>query len=701
MSGGMASYLVLVPEVSCVVFEFFVRHAQLHGLDLEELVEGCGAPLAELRNPRRFVSWETWAVLSERLEERIGPEAIVEAGRSIPLDDYSRPMQDLAGVLWTPPQLFDGVFRWLGPFFFRAHRWEILDRGPNHVRLRITVPAPASPAWFRMAEGSFEALPTLLGADPGIVATTVEGRTATFDVQCPPKTTFAQRARLLVEAPFRLGRVLDQLAQMQERLRQAYGVLATRDRERRRILDALPSPVLVHGEGEDLFVNLAFRRTFGTRGLGELLPGEIADVLAEREGSLEVHLADTEEGPRWFAIAPPVELRFRERPARLLTFRDVTAEHTEAERLALQDRLAALGTVAACVGHEINTPLAYVTGLLEVLREDARDRTVTPQQITEGVDLALEGLGQVRDITRDVSVFARTTAEVRRVDLRQVLETALRLARPELVPVAAVELQGMEQEVAVAGDAGRLGQVFLNVVLNAAHAMAEASRPPGGHRLRITVEKEDDAVRVAIGDTGGGVPPALATRIFEPFFTTKRDGGTGLGLPVCRQIVEEHEGAIALRSGDAGATFEVTLPLAGSVAEAPVGGPSSLPRSALRILVIDDEPTLGRVLKRLLREHRVTLEEDAPTALIRLLGGEEYDAILCDVMMPALDGTELHRRLAEARPEQAEKLLFLTGGAIDPAIRAYLEAHPRPALLKPFRREELLEALAEVDPALA
>jgi CheY-like chemotaxis protein len=200
---------------------------------------------------------------------------------------------------------------------------------------------------------------------------------------------------------------------------------------------------------------------------------------------------------------------------------------------------------------------------------------------------------------------------------------------------------------------------------------------------------------VAVSDTGTGIPPEVLPRIFEPFFTTKPVGaGTGLGLSICHSYVRNMGGEIHVRSEPGrGATFEVVLPSA----EARTSGASSalpptagVPTFRARLLIVDDEPLLLAALSRTLApEHEVAAFTHAQQALAQLRAGERYELILCDLMMPEMTGMELYETLAREAPEQAGRMVFLTGGAFTEAARAFLENTRLPWLEKPFDPETL------------
>jgi CheY-like chemotaxis protein len=215
--------------------------------------------------------------------------------------------------------------------------------------------------------------------------------------------------------------------------------------------------------------------------------------------------------------------------------------------------------------------------------------------------------------------------------------------------------------------------------------------------------READGVRVEIHDTGVGIPPELRERIFEPFFTTKPVGvGTGLGLPICRRLVSEMEGTLGVESRPGrGSMFWVRL-RAAREEEARREVKATAPRPGLGVLVLDDEVALGQALQRLLsKRHQVTACHRAQDALAHITSGRRFDAILCDLMMPEMSGFQFHQELERLVPEQARRVIFMTGGAFTEESRAFLSATRYPCLDKPIdfqRLSLLLDALSGSTP---
>jgi PAS domain S-box-containing protein len=386
---------------------------------------------------------------------------------------------------------------------------------------------------------------------------------------------------------------------------------------------------------------------------------------------------------------------------------DVERRQMQAQ-LALADRMASLGTLAAGVAHEINNPLTYVVANVEVARgaleelakRHAEDDALGPplREVGEALGEAAEGTRRVREIVGDLKVLSTVGDESgsEDVDVRAVLQSSANLARRLVTQRARLDLE-LQEVGPVSGNAARLGQVFLNLLVNAAQAIPEGS--PEQHRVKATCRvAEDGRVAVEVADTGVGIPSAQLGKIFDPFYTTKPQGvGTGLGLAICQSIVAAHGGEIRVDSVEGrGSTFGVLLPVSRAVPRADAGDAApTVPRG--RVLVVDDEPFVLRTLERILAPlHDVATASSAAEAMARITEAAGFDAILCDVMMPGMNGMELYRALERSRPELAARVIFVTGGALVDEVRAFLERAGTPVVEKPFAPAQILAAVGRL-----
>jgi CheY-like chemotaxis protein len=296
----------------------------------------------------------------------------------------------------------------------------------------------------------------------------------------------------------------------------------------------------------------------------------------------------------------------------------------------------------------------------------------------------------VRDL-RSLSRGEETLVEL--VDLHPILDFAIGMSRSELRHRARL-MKDYGPVPQVRANAAKLGQVFLNLLINAAQAI-----PPGRMELnevRVSTATEPDGrARIEITDSGTGVSAEVASRLFDPFVTTKRLGeGTGLGLSICKAAITALGGEIGFEAApDRGTIFRVLLPAAVTVEAEPPGQPvpavAPPPRRGL-VAVVDDEPGVCRAIERLLGgEQDVETFKNARELAERIAEGARFDAILCDLMMPDMTGMELHGVLERAAPALANGMIFMTGGTFTPEAQAFLGAVSNPRLEKPFETAAL------------
>lgn len=363
-------------------------------------------------------------------------------------------------------------------------------------------------------------------------------------------------------------------------------------------------------------------------------------------------------------------------------------------QLIFADRMASVGTLAAGVAHEINTPLSFITTNLSLVLECLQARATSADsslrnELEQLVTEAMAGAERIRRTVSALKTFSRSEREQRvLLDVQPLLELSISMTASETRHRARL-VRDYGKTPPIEADDARLGQVFINLLLNAAQAIPEGGGPE--HEIRVVTRTDDQGRAVIeVHDTGPGVPSPLATRIFEPFFTTKPVGvGTGLGLSISHAIVTAMGGSLELcEQRGPGAVFRVVLPAA---APAKVDPPPVVPARSPAptglngtVLVVDDEPTVGTMLVRVLGQHDVTAVTAARQALELLESGRSFDVIITDVMMPEMSGVGLYQELSRRFPLYTKRLVFLSGGAFSPTTKAFLRELENHHIEKPF-----------------
>ncbi|HEY0992652.1 MAG TPA: response regulator [Kofleriaceae bacterium] len=389
----------------------------------------------------------------------------------------------------------------------------------------------------------------------------------------------------------------------------------------------------------------------------------------------------------------------------VLVSRDVSDKKQTEMHLMLSDRMASVGTLAAGVAHEINNPLASVIANLDMALQDIvalAETAKLPPDLSEELKDARVAADRVREIVRDLKIFSRGEEDRHGpVDVEHVLESTLRMAWNELRHRAKL-IKNYAKVPNVDAHESRLGQVFLNLIINAAHAIPAGNYEANEIRISTSIDPGGTRVVVDIADTGTGIPLDVRPRLFTPFFSTKPVGvGTGLGLAISHRIITQFGGTITYDTEvGKGTEFHIALPIAGGAAMPHTTQKIWTRTPAVRrgnVLVIDDEESLAQAIRRFLSvEHNVTAVYRARDALDLLELGTRYDVILCDLMMPQITGMELHTEIVRIDPQQATRIVFLTGGAFTPSARDFLVGATNRRIEKPFDLKEVRRLVNEL-----
>ena len=353
----------------------------------------------------------------------------------------------------------------------------------------------------------------------------------------------------------------------------------------------------------------------------------------------------------------------------------------EKQRDALHqsEKLAALGSLLAGVAHELNNPLSIVVGYSGMLHEMATDEAT--KRRTKELHTAAERCARI--VKTFLSMARSKPIEKRNVSIDSVLDDVLELAayalRSNGITVERERLVTLPEFFA---DPDQLHQVFMNVVINAQQAMSGVE---GERKLNVKTYRGRGHIVIDILDSGPGIEDAARERAFEPFFTTKPQGvGTGIGLSVCLRIVEAHGGSISLDAAPAGGTLcRIKFPMAPEIARREVAAPKDEFQLCGRLLVVDDEATIGDFLVDALGAEGVEVvavpsgREAQDVVLER-----EFDAVLTDLRMPDIDGDRLIAFILDKRPALKGRIVVMTGDALNAQGR--IERTDLPVVSKPI-----------------
>ena len=366
-------------------------------------------------------------------------------------------------------------------------------------------------------------------------------------------------------------------------------------------------------------------------------------------------------------------------------------------QLLQAEKMAALGQTISGVAHELNNPLATILSWAERLAERPLDDTSR-----RGVDVILGESERAARIVRNLLTFARKRHSTRSmIDVNHVVTETLGLRAYEQrranIDVATALAAGLPQ---IFADAHQIQQVLLNLIINAEQAMLSANGR-GSLVIRTWHEIDRESVVLEVTDDGPGIPPEVTSKIFDPFFTTKEVGeGTGLGLTVAYAIVREHGGRIRVESQPhRGASFVVELPVSGTEETPPARAPAVLSMEAVKgatILLVEDERALAAAVCEALTDAGLQVDHasDGEEALARVRH-KSYDAVVCDLKMPRVDGMMVYRAIAAATPALARRVIFVTGDVAGTDAERFLEETGCRWLAKPFRLGDLLRAVRD------
>jgi two-component system NtrC family sensor kinase len=424
---------------------------------------------------------------------------------------------------------------------------------------------------------------------------------------------------------------------------------------------------------------------------------------------LELSLQD---GAKIRARVRTEPLRFFGQKARQLIFSEIAQRASLAGQLHEGGKISALGQVISGIAHELNNPLATIKGYADLLLLASQVDSQTRSALTK---VAFES-NRAAKLVHDLLAFARPeTPQIQPLHINDALESFLErhgndVAAKEIVLATDFALE----DPIVLASRDQIREVLEHLIQNAVDSLEQSD---GDRLIKISTRSLDSKIQILVEDSGGGIPDDVLPRIFEPFFTTKPVGtGTGLGLSVCYSIMLHHKGRIFHQSTElGGAGFVLELPAVLAPAKAsqsiqPAQGiqpivecakPEFRSRSSFnrpaKLLVVDDESTVGSLLKDMLSllGHDVTVHVSPYDALADIQA-HDFDAILSDFRMPGMTGGDLYHCAVSFDPRYARRFIFLTGDMMNGDTHDFFQKEKLQYILKPFQLSSLQSALAMV-----
>ena len=498
----------------------------------------------------------------------------------------------------------------------------------------------------------------------------------------------------LLDAAGRVTGYVGTVSDVTERKRAEEALRASEERYRLVLANSLDAQLLTSPDGAIHSANPAACAMFG-RSEAEICrlgraavidPADprLAAALAERlgKGRFRGELTGLRADGTKFPIEVSSSL-FRDASGVLHTsmaIRDLTQEAALAAQLRQAQKMEAIGSLAGGVAHDFNNVLQAMLSHVQLLRAVGSD----PARVAAAAAELEQQIRRGATLTRQLLLFSRReTTKPEALDLNEIVRSSAQLLQRLVRENISFRLVLAEGALLVRADRGQLDQVLMNLVVNAADAMQD------GGVLRVGTGRSAEGPWVSVSDTGCGIPEAIRDRVFEPFFTTKAPGkGTGIGLSVVRAIVEQHGGAIELKSGvGQGTTVRITLPASDAAAAASEGPPSGdkpLPRGrGERLLIVEDEQGAREGIAEILTSLGYTVfaapsGEDAQA----LPADPAFDLLLTDLMLPGMAGPELAVEMVGRWPRL--RVILMSGYTEDEAVKRRIAAELVRFLQKPF-----------------
>lgn len=378
---------------------------------------------------------------------------------------------------------------------------------------------------------------------------------------------------------------------------------------------------------------------------------------------------------------------------RMVRLRDVTediGQKYRERRLAKSEHLAAIGRLVGGIAHEVNNPAALLVANIEYLQGQLFERDPDPTTAIPVLEECQAAVKRISGIVTDLRTCAHIAdSELETLDLRDIVETACTFLREPLSSHVQL-IKRLEDVPLVSIHRGKFLQVVMVLLGHALRATQS-----GGGQIIISTRRFAQTILLAVENNGEELDETEREQMFEPFALSEHSEGLGLGLALAREVVRVHQGELSVHSQPGqGTRFEVRLPIEPITSLSALQAPEQAPDTPRRrrLLLVDDELPFLRAMSRLLsRRYDIHISPSAKDALS--LDHAHYDAIVCDLMMPGVDGPAFYRSLQAKDPTSVNRIVFATGGAFSDDVRSFLDEVRNPVLQKPFSAVELTETV--------
>lgn len=695
----------------------------LRGVQFESLFKGSPINIEDASKKNHWIEWDAFVAWVEWLDRQsFGPlnwEAVGKAGPDTKSFSYANAIiRSCISVRFA----YRIAAMWLGPSLFppiTTSKFELIGRHDIRETLELHPTAKLCPQLFKLFVGSLSVLPErLFGLAPAKVTLKTNGRTAVYDIEVPEQHTLWSRFISLIRSAFTHQKILKELEAQQQQLFEKTQLLFNEREELKNVIKLFPDGLFIYRDGKIRYANeklAAILNCDPSEVVGkeifqfvhssshELVKSRVAD-LHNNPGKINPHAEFTmiRKGcsEPFVVECTSMNTMFEGERSVLVAMRDLTDRKKLQMKLMQNDRLISLGQLAAGVGHEINNPLCSLLLKLELLQE--AQQSMTSAEAAKCISEIKEGLERIKYITNDLKTLARNRDEdlLSNIDVNRVVKATVNMTRNEIEHRARLVFEPGEVAPVHANEA-RLSQVFLNILINALQSI-EPGRAEE-NEISVRTKRSNDHVIIEIRDSGSGIPDEIKDRMFQPFQTTKPVGqGTGLGLSICDSIIRKYNGTIDCESiNGKGSIFRIVLPV--SVVEeakrphaeaAKPGSSVKTEKAGRRVLIVDDDKeVLGMFHSIVARNFEATSFTDSREAINVIAGGQKFDCIVCDLMMPNLGGMEFYQKLKQISPEHCNRIIFVTGGSFSSVTDQFLRTPGIVIMEKPISFRELINAI--------